>query len=321
VRPPCEIVVKRLLPLLRASVAQELMTVYGWTQSQTAKKLGVTQPAVSSYLSLLESEDVSQFGMEDLKALAKRIGEGLATGNMSLSDTVMEVCGLCIKLKSGGFVCSLHKQQVPDLREESCEVCLRLFGTGTEEVEERYKVLNDLKKAAEMVENCRDFALVMPEVRVNIVMATSGARTVSEVAGIPGRIVEVRGRAKAFMDPEFGSSSHLAEILLEAMKIDRSTRAVANIKYDKAVLEMMERLNLTIGWFDRESLPLREKGNEAAAVSGVELVAERLGHLPNVIVDGGGYEIEPVSYIFGVSAVEVAGRAIQIAEMLSQIET
>jgi len=319
-RPPCEIVVKRLLPLLRALVAQELMSVYGWTQSQTAKKLGVTQPAVSSYLSLLETEDVSQFDMGELKALAKIIGEGLATGDMSLSDTVIEACSLCIKLKSGGFVCSLHKQQVPDLREESCEVCLRLFGTGTEEVEERYKVLNDLKKTAEMVESCKDFALVMPEVRVNIVMATFNAKTVSEVAGIPGRIVEVRGRAKVFMNPEFGSSSHLAEILLEAMKIDGSIRAAANIKYDEAVRGAMERLNLTIGWFEREDLPLEEKGDEAAAVSGVKLVAERLAYLPNVIVDKGGYEIEPVSYLLGVSAVEVAGKAIQIAEALSMVE-
>jgi predicted fused transcriptional regulator/phosphomethylpyrimidine kinase/predicted transcriptional regulator len=319
-RPPCEIVVKRLLPLLRALVAQELMTVYGWTQSQTARKLGVTQPAVSSYLSLLESEETSRFDMEDLKALAKRIAEGLATGEMSLSDTVMEVCSLCIKLKSGGFVCSLHKQLVPDLREESCEVCLRLFGTGTEEVEERYKVLNDLKKAAEIIEGCEDFASVMPQVRVNIVMATSGAKSVSEVAGIPGRIVEVRGRAKAFMDPEFGSSSHLAGILLAVMEIDDSIRSVANIKYDEAIRGVMEMLKLSIGWFDRETLPTEKRGDEAAADLGVKTAAESLGNLPNVMVDKGGYGIEPVSYLFGSSAVEVAGKAIRIAEALSQVE-
>jgi hypothetical protein len=319
-RPPCEIVVKRLLPLLRALVAQDLMTVYGWTQSQTARKLGVTQPAVSSYLSILEGEEANRPDMEELKSLAKRIAEGLATGEMSLSDTVMEVCSLCIKLKSGGLVCSLHKQLVPDLREESCEVCLRLFGTGTEEVEERYRALNDLKKAAEMIESCEDFASVMPQVRVNIVMATSGAKSVSEVAGIPGRIVEVRGRAKVFMEPEFGSSSHLAGILLAAMEIDGSIRSVANIKYDEAIRGVMERLELSIGWFDREALPAEKRGDEAAADLGVKAVAESLDHLPNVMVDKGGYGIEPVSYLFGGSAVEVAGKMIQIAEVLSQVE-
>jgi len=318
-RPPCEIVVKRLLPLLRALVAQELMNVYGWTQSQTARKLGVTQPAVSSYLSLLEGEDTSRFDMEELKSLVKRIAEGLATGDMSLSDTVMEVCSLCVKLKSGGFVCSLHKQLVPDLREESCEVCLRLFGTGAEEVEERYRVLNDLKKAAEMIERCEDFASIMPQVRVNIVMATFGAKSVSEVAGIPGRIVEVRGRAKVFMDPEFGSSSHLAGVLLAAMEIDSSIRAVANIKYAETVRGVVERLNLSIGWFDREPLSAEKRGDEAATDL-VKAIAEGLGNLPNVIVDKGGYGIEPVSYLFGGSAVEVAEKAIQIAEALSQVE-
>ena len=317
-RPPCEIVVKRLLPLLRALVAQELMTVYGWTQSQTARKLGVTQPAVSSYLSLLEKDDVDPSYMEDLKTLAQRIGEGLATGELGLSDTVMEVCSLCIKLKSGGFVCSLHRQRVPDLRRESCEVCLRLFGTGTKEVEERYKVLSDIRKAVEMVEACEDFTSVMPEVRVNIVMATSDANSVSEVAGIPGRIVEVRGRARAFMDPEFGSSRHLAEVLLTAMGIDSSVRAVTNVNYDELVRKEMEELNLSIGWFDREVLPVDEKGDEAAVTLGVKLAFERFGYLPDVIVDKGGYGIEPVSYLFGDSAVEVARKAIQIAEALNR---
>lgn len=317
-RPPCEIVVKRLLPILRALVAQELMTVYGWTQSQTARKLGVTQPAVSSYLSLLEKEDVDQSYMEDLKTLAQRIGEGLAKGDLSLSDTVMEVCSLCIKLKSGGFVCTLHKRRVPDLRKESCEICLRLFGTGTKEVEERHKVLNELRKAVELIEGCEDFTSVMPEVRVNIVMATSDAKSVSEVAGIPGRIVEVRGKARAFMDPEFGSSRHLAEVLLSAMELDNSVRAIANVNYDELVREAMEGLNLGIGWFDREALPADEKGDEAAVTLGVKLAFDGLGYLPDVIVDKGGYGIEPVSYLFGDSAVEVARKATQIAEALSR---
>ncbi|RLI33468.1 transcriptional regulator [Candidatus Bathyarchaeota archaeon] len=317
-RPPCEIVVKRLLPLLRALVARELMTVYGWTQSRAARRLGVTQPAVSSYLSLLEGEERRGFDLEDLEGLAKRIAEGLARGEMSLSETVMEVCSLCIKLKSGGFICALHKQRVPDLRRESCDVCLRLFGTGAEEIEERYKVLNDLRKAVEMIEGSKDFPSVMPEVRVNMVVATSDARSISDVAGIPGRIVEVRGRARAFMEPEFGSSRHLAEVLLTAREIDPSVRAAANIKYDEAVREAMERLKLRMGLFDREALPPEERGEEGAVSLGIKLVAEEFGYLPDVVVDKGGYGIEPVSYLFGGSAVEVAERAIQIAEALNK---
>lgn len=315
-RPPCEIVVKRLLPILRALVARELMSVYGWTQSETADKLGVTQPAVSSYLSLLESEDTGQGDLEDLALLAKKISKGLASGEMSLSDTVMEVCRLCIRLKSGGFICTLHKDRVKDLREDSCEVCLDLFGSGTEEVEERHKAINELKRAAELFEAYEGFTSVMPQVRVNIVMATQNAKSVSEVAGIPGRIVEVRGRAKAFMDPEFGASSHLAKILLMAICSDQSLRAAVNIRYNEPVRLAIEKLKLTVGCFDRESIPMEMRGDESALAVGLSQIADRAGGMPRVIIDLGGYGIEPISYLFGESAVELAKLVIQIAELL-----
>lgn len=292
------------------------MVVYGWTQSETADKLGVTQPAVSSYLSLLEDEDASHSDIDDLTVLAKRIAQGLASGHMSLSDTVMEVCGLCIKLKSGGFICTLHKDRVKDLREESCEVCLDLFGSGTEEVEQRRKVLNELKRAAELFEGYESFPLVMPEVRVNIVMATQDAKSVSEVAGIPGRIVEVRGRAKAFMDPEFGASSHLAKMLLVAMSFDPSLRSAVNIKYNESIHRALEKLKLRVGWFDRESVLLEMRRDESALAASVGQIADKSGGMPKVIIDLGGYGIEPVSYLFGESALELAKLVIEIAELL-----
>lgn len=38
--------------------------------------------------------------------------------------------------------------------------------------------------------------------------------------------------------------------------------------------------------------------------------------MPRVIIDLGGYGIEPISYLFGESAVELAKLVIQIAELL-----
>ncbi|MFQ6075464.1 MAG: transcriptional regulator, partial [Candidatus Bathyarchaeia archaeon] len=161
-RPPCEVVVRRLLPILRALVAKELMATYGWTQSRTARRLGVTQPAVSTYLSLLDKDSTQRLDMEELNAAARRIAAGMATGGLTLSETVMNVCELCISLKSGGIVCTLHKWRVPELRRESCEACLHLFGRGIKQVEERYEVLSNLKRAVALVEECDEFTAVMP---------------------------------------------------------------------------------------------------------------------------------------------------------------
>ena len=50
-KTPCELVVGKILPALRASVVRELSGKYNMKQSDIAKKLGITQASVSQYLS------------------------------------------------------------------------------------------------------------------------------------------------------------------------------------------------------------------------------------------------------------------------------
>ncbi|MFQ6076569.1 MAG: thiamine-phosphate synthase family protein, partial [Candidatus Bathyarchaeia archaeon] len=139
---------------------------------------------------------------------------------------------------------------------------------------------------------------------------------VSEVAGIPGRIIEVRGKARAFMEPEFGSSYHLAKVLLAAMEKDGEVRSVANIKYDNTVDEALRKLGLSVVGFDRANLPKEALESDVVAAWGVRQTVEEFSGVPDVIVDRGEHGIEPVSYVFGESAVKAAGKAIQIAKAL-----
>jgi predicted transcriptional regulator len=48
--PRCESVALHLLPAFRFIVAKELIEKYNFTQVATAKKLGVTQAAISQYI-------------------------------------------------------------------------------------------------------------------------------------------------------------------------------------------------------------------------------------------------------------------------------
>lgn len=45
-----EVITEELLPAIRSLIASELHESYGLNQSEIARKLGVTQPAVSNYL-------------------------------------------------------------------------------------------------------------------------------------------------------------------------------------------------------------------------------------------------------------------------------
>jgi len=317
-RPPCETVVRRLLPILRALVAEELMETHGWTQLQVANRLGVTQPAISGYPSLLKKSASRRFNIEEVKKVAVEIASGLVNGELSLSESVRDVCELCTKLKIGGAVCNLHKLQVPELSEENCEVCYSLLTKGTE-LSERYNVLMDVREAVALLEKSTDFPRIIPEVRVNIAMGVANAKSTSEIAGIPGRMTKVRGTAKAFMNPEFGASTHMAEVLLAAMKKDPNIRAVINIKHDEYVDRALRNLGYTSASFTPSELPKEAQISEFPTIWGIKKFIEKSKELPMVIIDKGGYGIEPMAYIFGESATAVARKSLRIAEAVKEI--
>ena len=50
VRLPCETVARYVLPVFRSYLSKELIEKYGYTQVETARKLGTTQAAISQYI-------------------------------------------------------------------------------------------------------------------------------------------------------------------------------------------------------------------------------------------------------------------------------
>ena len=313
-RPPCENVVRQFLPLLRALVSKDLMTRYGWTQNQIATRLGVTQPAISSYISFLEKKDFEGFNLEELSQVAGEIASGYANNEISLSDSVLEVCQLCIKLKSGGNICTRHKLTVTELGSERCEACKELFSGAPRYVEDRYNVLQDLKEAIVLLESSESFAKVIPEVRTNVAMALPKAKSVSQVAAIPGRIVEIRGKAKAFEEPEFGSSYHLAKMLLITMQYNVNYRSVLNIKYNEKIGKAIETMGFGKYLFNRSEFPDEALESDVPATWGVKQAHQNRGSIPDVLIDKGGHGIEPATYVFGLTSVDAVSKAVRIAE-------
>ncbi|MCQ5374165.1 MAG: hypothetical protein NO515_03985, partial [Candidatus Methanomethylicia archaeon] len=243
--PPCEITVRVLLPALRVLIAKELSETYGWTQTRIARKLGVTQAAVSGYLAQDEKEVIlPPFQVEELSALAKSITSEINMKRLTYTDLISHICKICLSLRRGGTICHAHKVKVHELEDERCAICMQLHMTLADVPELRRRILSEVRLAVDAIESCPDFHLLLPEVFSNIVMAIKEAKTISDVAGVPGRIVRFRGKAKALMDPEFGVSGHLGKVLLAAMRVNPNIRSAINIKYDADVLTVLNKLNL-----------------------------------------------------------------------------
>ncbi|BAW31633.1 MAG TPA: thiamine-phosphate synthase family protein [Methanothermobacter sp.] len=178
--------------------------------------------------------------------------------------------------------------------------------------------IENLKKALEMVTSSRGFYRLIPEVRTNIVMAKEKARTIDDVAGIPGRITVHKTEVFACREPDYGASSHLARLIIEIRKYDPSLRSAINLKYDEKIIEICDGMGLRVSYYDRRKEPENIKEEEGATIPwGVKVAIKRIGRVPDVIYHKGDWGKEPMIILLAADAIEAAKTAIKIGEKYS----
>ena len=176
--------------------------------------------------------------------------------------------------------------------------------------------IEKVERAVELLEKSSEFAGLIPEVRSNIVMAIEGAERIEEVVGIPGRITTVNGKAKAFMDPDFMSSSHMARLVISIMKHDPTKKSALNIKYEPRLLEICKKLGLKVASYDRNYEPKEIRKIEGGTIPwGVETAIEEAGTVPDVIYHKGAWGKEPMICLVGTDPVEIAEMAVCIGKL------
>ena len=179
-------------------------------------------------------------------------------------------------------------------------------------------VLGNMTRALDALEQCREFGILVPEVRVNMAYAMAGAKTTAEIAAIDGRISVVRGCPKAAGLPRFGVSDHLARLILEARKYDPGVNACINFRCDSDVIETVKRFckthALSFGFIDRTNEPEEVMAKDGASMPWkVKQMVERGGVVPRLFYEGDGWGKEPLFVALGNDAVEVVDIACAIA--------
>lgn len=123
-RPPCEVVVRYLLPAFRSLVAKELVERHNLSQVASASKLGTTQAAVSQYVySKRGKRGVSELeSIPRVRSAVKRIAREIAGEESSSVETTWSFCLLCKSLREQEHVCGLHRQHAS--LPKNCDMCL-----------------------------------------------------------------------------------------------------------------------------------------------------------------------------------------------------
>ena len=120
---PCEVAVKCLLPSIRATIAQNLMTKHNLKQADAAKLLGVSQPAISLYYRKMRGKAIDLGNDVEVEKLMENLADSLAEGGLSHKDFISKFCEICRIIRAKGLLCKMHKAFDPSIDIEKCELC------------------------------------------------------------------------------------------------------------------------------------------------------------------------------------------------------
>jgi len=292
-----EIVVDEFLPTFRSMLAEALRE-RGLTQNEVADVLGISQSAVSKYVHGDVSLNERVLDDERVANLVEEIADGLASGDMRPVQALVEVEVLIRRLEDGDLLAKLHEDAVPELADRDATIAVH---DPDNELRSAERVLAALRRGLRKLETTSGFAGLIPNVGSNLVACLPDAQGVDDVAGVPGRIFDVKGRATIPGDPEFGVSEHVASVLLAARRHGSDARAAVNLRYDPDLVDRLEEAGYETVEFDAEA------GVDAAVGAAIE---ESSG--ATVLYQTGGFGVEPILYVLGedVDAVIEAIRAL-----------
>ncbi|WP_436343212.1 thiamine-phosphate synthase family protein [Natronorubrum sp. FCH18a] len=287
-----EIVVDEFLPTVRSLLAGALRG-RGLTQSEVADVLGISQSAVSKYAHGDVATNDRIAGDERVERLVEELADGLAASDITPVQALIEIEVLVRELETGGdLLAQLHEEAVPELADHGSS--FRVHDPESD-LRTSERVLSSLRRGLRILENASGFATLIPAVGSNLVACIPDAEDVDDVAGVPGRVFDVKGKATVPSDPEFGVSEHVASVLLAARDHGADVSAAINITYDRKLLAELTESGHVTAEFD--------EGSDVASSVGAAIEDEPEA---TVLYQTGGMGIEPLIYVLGSDAESVA---------------
>lgn len=308
-KPPCEIVQRDFLRVVRTFVARSLREE-GFSQTKIASKMDLTQAAVSKYL----SQPVTKTKLAvEIGHLSEKLTEMLKTDESTADQIVREICSTCMQSRIGSTLCEMHQKKVPSLKAANCQVCSKLLGGRDDNLAERALVISDMLDALRIIEQSNTFEAIVPQVRANFVVCNDQAETVKDVAGVPGRITIVDGYARALISPQFGASKHTAELLLYAKETWTRIRSCLCVSGRKYVVRTAKQIGFKV-------VSISEPESAASMIirflKSTDQVPGRRTVYPAIHVPG-GIGVEPILYLFGPNARELSERSLKLSDSLA----
>ncbi|MBT5391810.1 MAG: hypothetical protein HOL22_05620 [Euryarchaeota archaeon] len=274
------------LSRLHQNVAKELRTK-GWSQTEIAEALGSTQSTISRQM----QKPPTSIGATADEATIDGWGHELSLALSSMgSESRVVRQRLVVEFQFSG--------------NNTIRYDKTLTGLDLEEGQEQRALLRRLEWAAGRLD-VRRIEHSIPAVGLNIASCNPGATTSSEVAAFPGRITLVDGVLRHHETPSFGSSNHLASVLLATHSIDSSKVSILNIRpplvKNGVDAKRVEDACKQLGY----NYSLAPKGKVATQDSRID-----------ILLDEGDFGWEPTLYVLAHNPLDLIDRTHQILSAL-----
>jgi predicted transcriptional regulator len=92
----CEKAVHEIFPVARALIAKKLVDVYKFSQTKAARKLSLSQPAISQYRKNLRGNKARALAEnQEFVEIANDIAKRIAEGSLEFDSVNDEMCRFC----------------------------------------------------------------------------------------------------------------------------------------------------------------------------------------------------------------------------------
>ena len=275
---------------LHQNVAKDLRTK-GWSQTEIAATLGSTQSTISRQM---QKPPVSLNSSADEATIDGWSHElSLALNSMGPEAHVVRQ-RLVVEFQFTG--------------NNTVRYDKTLTGLDLEEGQEQRALLRRLEWAAGRLD-VRRIEHSIPAVGLNIASCSKGAKSPEEVAAFPGKITLVGGELRHHETPSFGSSNHLASVLIDSHQIDSAKVSILNIRpplSESAVnTQHVEKVCKQLGY----SLSLAPKAKVDSQDSRID-----------VLLDEGDFGWEPTLYVLAHNPLDLIDRTHQLLSAMGVSE-
>ena len=118
-KPPCELIVSKILPSIRAAIVKLLIEDHNMKQTEISKILGISQSAVSQYYTSARAADESTLVLfPEIEKYAKVVTKKIAKGEINKDQILL--CEPCQKIRKDDKFCIFHQEFNQFMK---CKIC------------------------------------------------------------------------------------------------------------------------------------------------------------------------------------------------------